>query len=176
MGTRTLRSRVLTALTLLAVVLAVDGCLFSHKPKPPPPPSELKPAKTHLNVAAHGNVNPDDNGRPSPVVLRVYQLKDDAAFKDAEFFALFDKEQATLGASLVGRKEFVLAPGDHQNVDYPILEDTRFVAVAAGFRDIRNAAWRALTVAPKRAYKDIVKENSVAVTVDKSRVTLAVSD
>ena len=100
MGTRTLRSRVLTALTLLAVVLAVDGCLFSHKPKPPPPPSELKPAKTHLNVAAHGNVNPDDNGRPSPVVLRVYQLKDDAAFKDAEFFALFDKEQATLGASL----------------------------------------------------------------------------
>jgi type VI secretion system protein VasD len=158
-------------LALLAVVLVVGGCK-SKAPKPAPPPV---PAR--LSVAARADVNPDEAGRASPVVLRVYQLKDDAAFRNADFFALFDKEQATLAASLIERQEFVLAPGDQRsNLEYPISGEAKFLAVAAAYRDIRNADWRALTPAPKKTYKNLVKSDQVSVGVEKSRVTLAVSD
>jgi type VI secretion system protein VasD len=156
-------------LALLAVVLVVGGCK-SGAPKPAPP----VPAR--LSVAARADVNPDEAGRPSPVVLRVYQLKDDAAFRNADFFALFDKEQATLAAGLIDRQEFVLAPGDQRNLDYPISGEAKFLAVAAGYRDIRNADWRALTPAPKKTYKNIVKSDQVSVSVEKSRVTLALAE
>jgi type VI secretion system protein VasD len=157
-------------LALIAVLLAADGCK-SKAPKPAPPPV---PAR--LAVIARTDVNPDEAGRASPVVLRVYQLKDDAAFRNADFFALFDKEQATLAASLIERQEFVLAPGDQKSLEYPISGEAKFLAVAAAYRDIRNADWRALTPAPRKTYKNLVKSDQVSVGVEKSRVTLAVSD
>ena len=169
-----LRGVRLAAGALLVVALFVGGCKHAPPPKPPPPPPE--PDKTFLSVAARADVNPDASGRPSPVVLRVYQLKDDAAFKDADFYALFDKEQATLAASLIARKEFVLEPGDKRNVEFPVPDDAKFVAVVAAFRDIRNADWRALTQAPKKTFKKIVRKDAVSVTVEQSRVTLKVTD
>jgi len=168
LGIRRLWCNWAAACALLAMALAVAGC--ASKPKPAPPP-----APARLTVAARADVNPDESGRPSPVVLRVYQLKDDAAFKNADFFALFDKEEATLAASLIDRREFVLSPGDQRSLDYPVSGEANFLAVAAAFRDIRNADWRALTVAPKKSLKNIVKADKVAVTAEKMRVTLAVS-
>jgi len=156
----------LAAAALLAVVLVGSGCAA----KPP------KPAPAHLIVAARADVNPDDTGRPSPIVLRVYQLKDDAAFKDADFFAIFDNEMATLGPSLIDRKEFELAPGDSRTIDFPVSGDAKFLGVLAAYRDIRNASWRALIAAPKKTYKNIIKSDKVLVTAEKARVTLSVSN
>ena len=133
-------------------------------------------ANERRHVAAHADVNPDANGRPSPVVVRVYQLKDDAAFKNADFFALFDKEQATLATSLIDRQEYELTPGEQRSVDFPVSGEAKFLGVAAAFRDIRNAEWRALTAAPKKGYKNMVKTDAVTVSVEKSGVTLAVSN
>jgi type VI secretion system protein VasD len=159
------RARRAGALAMIAaIVLGACGS------KPP------KPAVAKLTVAAQSDVNPDAAGRPSPVVVRVYQLKDDAAFKDADFFALFDKEQPTLAASLVARQEFVLAPGDHKDVEFPVSADAKFLGVAAAFRDIRNSDWRVLKAAPTHGVKDIVKKDKVSVVVGKSKVTLAVTD
>jgi len=156
-----------SALTLAAALL-IASCA-SHAPPP-------KPAPARLTAAAQADVNPDDTGRPSPIVLRIYQLKDDAAFKDADFFAIFDKEQATLAASLIDRKEFVLAPGDSHTIEFPVSGEARFLAALAAFRDIRNSEWRALAEAPKRKAKNLIKTDKISVTVEKMRVTLAVSD
>ena len=61
-------------------------------------------------ITVDSNVNPDRAGRPSPIVVRIYELKATAAFSGADFFALFDNEQATLSGELVGREEFELQP------------------------------------------------------------------
>ncbi len=86
----------------LLAVLIMTGC---GKGAPPPiviaPPP--KPAPAALTIAASADTNPDDTGRPSPVVVRVYQLKADAAFAGAEFFPLFDDDQKVLGAELISR-------------------------------------------------------------------------
>jgi type VI secretion system protein VasD len=156
----------LFTLTLAILCLAVSAC----GTKPP------KPVKARLSIEAAADANPDSAGRPSPVVVRIYQLKDDAAFGNADFFAIFDQEDATLAGVLVGREEFMLAPGDQRKAEFAVSRDAKFVAVAAAFRDIRNSQWRVLQPAPKKGLTNIVKKDALAIVVEKTRVTLAVAD
>jgi type VI secretion system protein VasD len=155
--------RVMGSGLLLAGLAWLSGCGSS-----PPKPQPIK-----MNIVVSADVNPDAENRPSPIVVRVYQLKDDAAFKDADFFTLYDKEQATLAAALVSREEFELAPGEHRAVDYKLSPDAHFVAVAAAYRDIRNAAWRAETGAPDKRMINMVKKNKIGIAVDRARVSFA---
>ena len=118
-------------------------------------------------LAASEDANPDSSGRPSPIVVRVYQLKTDAAFNAAEFFPLFDDEQKVLGAELISRDEFVLAPAETRTIDVALSGDTRYVGAVAAFRDIRNAQWRVLVPAPKKG---------LTVAVEKARIIVSPSE
>ena len=120
----------------LCLLLALSGCA---SPPPPPKPTTLKAT---LQVAA--NSNPDASRRASPLVLRVYELKSSAAFDSADFLSIYDRDQATLGAEVAGREEFVLRPGDNRLWEKPTGNDVRFVGVLAAFRDIERARWKAL--------------------------------
>jgi type VI secretion system protein VasD len=71
-----------------------------------------KPADVKARISASADVNPNSEGRPSPVHVRIFQLKEDGAFMSADFWSLVDKEQETLGDSLVLRLEEDLAPGE----------------------------------------------------------------
>jgi type VI secretion system protein VasD len=135
-------------------VLALAGCLSN-----PPKPSNVK-----LTLRATADVNPDANGRPSPVVVRIYQLKADAAFAGAEFFALYDDEQKALGPDLVKRDEFTLGPGESSPAPVQVSPDARFIGVIAAYRDYRNAQWRVVTKAPLR--------NNTTVSVGRLKLEL----
>jgi len=108
----------------IALLLAACAALASCASAPPKP----QPITAKLSIIVSADVNPDAQNRPSPIVIRLYQLKDDAAFKDADFFALYDKEEATLAAALVSRVEFELAPGERRNVDFTMSLDARLSA------------------------------------------------
>ena len=149
----------------IAFLLASCAWLVACSSAPP------KPQVVKLAFVVSADVNPDSQNRPSPVVVRLYQLKDDAAFKDADIFALFDKEQATLAAALVSREEYQLAPGEHRSVDLQLSHDARFVGVVAAYRDIRNAQWRAQIGAPDKGLISIAKKNKITVAVDRARVS-----
>lgn len=126
-----------------------------------------KPARTRLTVAAAADSNPDANGRPSPVVVRVYQLKADTAFVGTDFFALFDDEMKVLGGDLIGRSEYVLAPAERRTLELDVSADAHFVGVVAAFRDIRNAQWRTIVQAP-------LKKDDVTISVERARVVFSV--
>jgi len=151
------------------VMVAAAACAKAPPPALPPitiaAPPETK-TKSAMTLAASADTNPDANGRPSPVVVRVYQLKTDAAFKGAEFFALYDDDQKVLGPELISRDEFVLAPSEKKTIDVAVSKETRFVGALAAFRDIRNAQWRGLVVAPQRS--------SLNVAVERARIVLSV--
>src|SRR5450631_1673622 len=117
---------------LLTACVSLVGCK-TKPPKPPPPPP---PVMLTFAFRASSDVNPDAQSRPSPVVVRFYELKDDAAFKDADIYALFDKEQATLGSALVVREEYELAPGEHRTKSLQLPPEVHFMAVVAAYRDI----------------------------------------
>lgn len=164
------RSRTAAAVSIFALAWAAASCGKA----PPPPPTAPPPAvtiaappeakvKAAMTLAAQGDVNPDANGRPSPVVVRVYQLRADGAFTGADFFALYNDEQKTLGAELITRDEFVLAPSESRTLDVTLSPDARYLGAIAAFRDIRNAQWRAVAPAPR---------GGITLAVERARVVL----
>jgi type VI secretion system protein VasD len=148
-------------LVLLALLAA--GCAS----KPPKVPPQI----VALSVVASADVNPDASGRPSPVVLRFYQLKVDSAFANADFFALFDDDKRALAGDGVGREEIELAPGESRTLDLTLAPETRFVGALAAYRDLREATWR--SVAPLT--RDPSGRVSVKVTAQRAGVSLRVT-
>jgi len=119
-------------------------------------------------ITVDSNVNPDRAGRPSPIVVRVYELKSVAAFNGADFFALFDSEQATLGGELVGREEFQLQPAETRQYQRQLQPDTKFIGVVGAFRDLEQARWRQTVPLPSKSKPTItigLAARAVSVTV-----------
>ena len=141
---------------MIAVALCLSACGGGGPPKP-------TPTKASIVVAA--DVNPEPNGRASPIVVRLYQLKEEGAFNNASYFALYDKEQETLGASLISREEYELKPGETRTLDLKVPPEAHFLGVMAGYRDINNAKWRTLLPAGASLKK-------VTLSVGKSEVAL----
>lgn len=162
------------AVVVACTAAALASACGKKAPEPVPVPPALTIAaaadarvKSPMTIAASADANPDGTGRPSPVVVRVYQLRTDAAFTSADFFALYDDEQKVLGQELISRDEYVLAPSESRVIDVAVSGDTRFVGAIAAFRDIRNAQWRAAVAA--------VPQKAMTVAVERTRVVLTVT-
>lgn len=118
------------------------------------------------SIKADPTTNPDLHGRPSPVVVRVYELKSLEAFNNADFFSLFEKESETLGSELVGREQYDLRPAETRPYKRQLQPDTKFIGVVAAFRDLENSRWRQAAPVPvKRAVTLTVGIEARAVTV-----------
>lgn len=145
---------------VLVVLLAVTGCgLFGGDedeppPEPPPPPAVEVPmpppgdARLEVVVTASPLVNPDLNGRPSPVVVRIYQLNAPDPFSQADFFQLYEKDAETLGGTALGRRELILQPAGVQSIAAARNAEATHVGVTAGYRKYDEAQWRAITPLP----------------------------
>jgi type VI secretion system protein VasD len=128
------RRRWLLAASGAVATVALPGCsMFSSGP-----------AMLSATVVAAAQVNPDARRRPSPVVVRVFELKAPTLFEQADFVSLFEKDQAVLAAELVSREEFVLRPGESKPISKPLSPDTKFIGVMAAFRELERARWRAV--------------------------------
>jgi type VI secretion system protein VasD len=158
------KNTLVVALSLCALAL---GACASKPPKPVPARAQL---------IASADANPDSSGRASPVVVRVFQLKEDGEFATADYFALYDKEKETLGASLLSREEYVLVPGERRSLELELKTEARFLGAIAAFRDVRSARWRALTQAPEKTLTDLLGRDGVTLTVGKDSLTLTVKD
>jgi len=138
--------------------------------------SPEKTDKAKMTITAHSAVNPDANGRPSPIVVRVYQLKADDKFGGADFFALFDDDQKALGGDLLGREEVELAPGEKKELQFAVKRDAKFVGVLAAYRDIRNSRWRVIKPAPKKGWLDVFGKDVISVNLTRDAAELTVKD
>jgi len=154
-----------TPVLLLSCACLMCGCsLYSRTT----PPALAQPTTLTATIKASRMINVGVMGRPSPVVVRIYQLKGTTAFEAADFLSLFERERETLGGELVERHEMVLRPGDRYSLAAKLLNaDTRAIGAAVAFQDIEHAAWRAtVPVWPNAA-------NTVAIRIDGA--TLAVT-
>jgi type VI secretion system protein VasD len=158
-------SRAAAWLSAAACAAALAGC----SSKPVAATFFAPTGPTFVSTAIVGaNVNPDARKRPSPVVLRVYELKSNALFESADFVSLFEKDQTVLGAELVSREEVILQPNDVKAINKNLSPETKFVAVFAAFRDLERARWRS-SVQAVQGKKNVFKIRVDAVTVEIKR-------
>lgn len=123
--------RGLLAVLVFAVALGTFGC--SSKPKP---------TTVDVAIEAARDLNPDRNGRPSPIVFYIYELESSQEFGAADFFELTDAGSPRT-AGILSRHERQISPGDRMRFDDEVSPDTRYLGVVAAYRDIQNARWRA---------------------------------
>lgn len=161
-----MRSAWVSWMGVLAAAIVASGCGSAP----------AKPAAAKAQITASEDVNPNSSGRPSPVHVRIFQLKEDGAFMGSDFWALVDKEQETLGPSLVQRLEFDLSPGESKEFELKLSPDARVLGLMAEYADYRNAEWRVVAQAPNKTLMDLVKKDRVSFNIAKSKASIVVGD
>jgi type VI secretion system protein VasD len=123
-----------------------------------------KETSVEMTLAAGNQLNPNAQRRPSPVVVRVFDLKTPAGFDAATYEGLFERDRETLAADLVARDEFTLNAGEGKRIERKLAPETKVIAVAVAFRELERAAWRT-TVAVKPNTKNRINVALDGVTV-----------
>ncbi len=142
------------------IFAALLGAGCSSKPK-------VTPTQLDISFEANTNINPDARGRASPVVVRYYQFKSLTAFNAADFFALYEHDQETVGADLISKEEFQFTPGDKKQFKRELPPDVCCIAVFAAYRDLEHARWRAT------AQIQANKSNEFLIKLDTSSIVIA---
>lgn len=135
---RLVRMRMAPAFVFVA--LSVGGCAGGVR--------EELPVPVQFSIHASTGVNPAASGRPSPVVVRFYELRNAANFLSADYFSLHQDEAVMLGDELVSRQEYVMAPGETRLVRRRADLQTRHIGIAASFRNLEDSVWRAVSALP----------------------------
>lgn len=103
----------------------------------------------HLDFTAREALNTDfreSNSLSEPVVVRIYQLKDNKTFDKSVYQQLLKSGEVILGADLLATRDVVLKPGGDVLLDMPMEESAKYVAVVGLFRhpDTVKNSWRLL--------------------------------
>jgi type VI secretion system protein VasD len=123
-----------TCLALLAALLSLSGCAALS------PYSDM--TKLDLTLKGSDELNPDLNGRPSPIVLRLIELKHPVSFETADFFSLYQRPKEVLSPDMVVLEELELRPGETRELKLSVQEGSRYVGVLAAYRDLPESNWR----------------------------------
>ncbi len=141
-----------TCLALLAALLSLTGCAALS------PYSDM--TKLDLTLNGSDELNPDLNGRPSPIVLRLIELKHPVAFETADFFSLYQRPKEALSPDMVVLEELELRPGEQREMKLSIQPGSRYVGVLAAYRDLPESNWRVVIPLQEK------ERNSSVLTLD----------
>jgi type VI secretion system protein VasD len=155
-------SRILAA----GVVVCLGACASG-------PPEDIVLKGT---MEAVTQVNPDGQGRPSPLVIKIYQLKAGDKFELADFFALFDQPEAALGADLLAVEDVMMRPGEIKPYEGEFDPDTRFIGVVAAYRDINQAEWKSIVEMPERNIMNFLRRGALTIKAERLSVSVGISE
>lgn len=131
--------RVVLAFKLILSFLLLGGVLSSCSTF-----SSLYPPYTILNFNAAPELNPDFKGRPSPVVVKLYELGSRTIFDTSDFFVLYDDPQSVLKGDLLTKDELEFRPGQAFEHKMTLNKGTKYIGLVVAYRDISNSRWRAV--------------------------------
>lgn len=147
---------------LLAAVTGLLSCAGQQLEllKPSPPQTRIV---VHFEAAA--NLNPDLNNRPSPLVVRLYELRTPDTFTSADFFSLYAKADEVLATVLLEQVELVIKPGEKHSLERTLKPETRHIGLLAAYRDLDNSTWRTvIKISPQTTTNIYVELGRTSIT------------
>lgn len=120
---------------ILAVTVVLTGCGLLKS-------GEGEEVELRIDVAEQ--VNPDELGRSSPIVIRLYELNKAVATDGMDFFSVYDQTSPEFKTAVSSMKEFQVNPG--QAIVQTVLTDvsTKHLMIVAAFKDIDNSQWKVM--------------------------------
>ncbi|WP_296225563.1 type VI secretion system lipoprotein TssJ [Ralstonia sp. UBA689] len=145
-------------------------------------PAQPEQMKLNLSIQAGDTLNPDVKGRASPVLVRLYELKTSNAFEQADYYSLESSDRTLLMQDLLARDEFILRPGEFQDIERKLNPDTQALGFLVGYRELGKATWRSvykLPPAPEAAwYRSVIPARKIKlqVVLDQQAITVSKPD
>jgi len=126
-----------TALLLAAAALPV-AC--AEPPQEPKEPCDKQ--FVTLQIYGSGTVNPNENGNPRPVSVRLYQLGSDLKLQNARYDDILLKDDETLGEDIVKKDDVTVYPNDLVEIKFERDKAADFLGGVAYFHEPRGQAWK----------------------------------
>lgn len=96
-----------------------------------------------IDFIVDADINPDESKRPSPLFIRMYELKTNKMMKNADFLDLFERDEELLGADMVVKHSLKrFKPGESRTEKLVLDPDTKLVGLFAEFLDFKNARFK----------------------------------
>ncbi|OCG16479.1 type VI secretion system-associated lipoprotein [Gilliamella sp. Fer1-1] len=114
----------------------------------------------HLDITARSELNMDDDGHSSPVVIRIYQLKETDAFNSVSYQEIVEQDSDALKESMIESKEIVLKPNTASSIDVSFDQKAKAVGIAALYKEpnLNEDNWRLVL---KRGDLNITKPREI---------------
>ena len=130
-------------LLLIGIALLVNNCASN-------------PTHLELIVKSSKDLNPNNNNVPSPMVLMMYELQDDAAFMKLDFWSLTDDAKKTLDGNLISHSKHLLVPDESQTYKILFDKNAKYIGLVGGFRNIdKGSQWRYIKALKNDQYNRI---------------------
>ena len=169
------------SLSCLAALALCLGCGGTPAPAPRSAPAAKVrpscpvPSFAQLELEASDRVNLDENGRPLPTRLHLYQLSDISPLQNASFEDMWARSKATLADTAVKSNEVIIYPGQVSVYRFKREPRADYIVGIAIFREPQGDAWRTIQEWP--AEGDPCAEQDVVMTMpQKLRIRMFVED
>ncbi len=113
------------------------------------------PTLLDLTMTADADLNPDLASRPSPMVVKLVEMKSHTAFENADYFSLVGNTKSVLGPDFVAEETLPIRPGERKQFKLRMHPDTGFIGVIAEYRTIDKAVWRYVIQPKTEDFSDI---------------------
>ncbi|MAK92055.1 MAG: type VI secretion system lipoprotein TssJ, partial [Oleibacter sp.] len=107
-------------------------------------------------ICADSGINPDINGDASSIVVQVFQLANSGNYEAALYEELFNGDVSVLGSELLAVSRHLIDPGTSQTFNTEISANTKFIGVAAGYREIDLVTWKVIEPVAEESLLDSV--------------------
>jgi type VI secretion system protein VasD len=138
------RPRKLIAFALLGLacggVAAVSASGCTPVPAAAPKPCDIQIVT--LNLYAADNINPNEKGNPRPVVIRLYQLKNDVRMENATYDEILLKDKEVLQDDMLKMDELSIYPNDLVQVKFERIKEASVLAGVALFHSPKGTSWK----------------------------------
>lgn len=127
--------------TVAPTLGAIGACACGGAAPAAKAPEKCPTQNITVSLLASPSINRTTEGETRPVLIRLYQLKDDRHLYNASFEQLWKDDKATLGADLVAAQEITMYPSTRTDVKFDRAPTVNHVASVALFSNPTGRAW-----------------------------------
>ena len=98
-----------------------------------------------IKFKVDADVNPDDDKKPSPLFVRMYQLKSAKMFNKANFIDLYEKDKEVLGADMISKQKLHrIKPGESRSESFVLNKEANYIGLYAEFLQYKKSSYKLL--------------------------------
>ena len=105
----------------------------------------------------------DLNAGGNAVIVGIYQMNSKTAFEGRDFGKFWQDPVNALGGELISSQTVTLYPNEPETLEIELEDDTRYVGIAANFRDPDPERWKTIYPADELSKRFGSKEVTITV-------------